>query len=858
MYNVVLEKRGGKRTEITLQTHHDSRSYFHFERPRLNNIFMEAVRHPLVVVCAGTGYGKTSAVHDFVRKYQNNTAWIQLSERDNVGARFWENYTHTIAQINEPFAKAMNKLGFPDTIDKLNQYLVLVRNHVEMKQRIIVMDDFHLIEDPSVIRFVEYAFLNLPPGSSLFMISRSTPRINSAGLFSRGHIFNLSEDDLRFNGSELALYFRRLNIPLQPDSLREIMQDTEGWAFAINLIARSYRKAPGYGGYIRTAMKTNIFRLMETEIWDGVSGRLQDFLVRLSLIGHLSVDLIGLLAEADKDLLGELERQNAYVRRDSYINAYLIHPLFLEFLATKQIFLAEEQKRDTYTIAGDWCNRNGFKIDALTYYEKVGDYKTIVAIFFELPTQVPLDIAHYAAGIFDHIPAEMFDKVDFLAVMHIRTVMCLGLWEETFRLAEFYEAKYLRMPDNNPIKNHTLGGIYYCWGILRTLMCTSDSNYDFDQYYAKLDHFMSKSPVGPELKTNHPAGPWISLVGTAREGAPLEYIDALVRAVHHTSHCLNGAMAGLVELSHAELNFYQSRINEAEPFIARSIDLGRECKQFEIVNRALFYTLRIAASQGNFVKMEQTLKEMESQLNENDYSHRFITYDIALAWYYCILSLPEKIPDWLKDKFTPYGHAYFIENFGNQAKARYCYLTKDYQPLLAYMEEQKQRESILFGRLEMLAMEACVHYKMKDRKKAFAALREAYDTAMPNGILSPFFELGKDMRTLSASALKDPAHGIPRPWLENINRKSASYAKRQAHIVTEYKQAKGLAEGIAFSPRETEILKDLSHGLSRVDIASKHNLSINTVKMVINMIYSKAGAENLADLIRIAVERKMV
>jgi DNA-binding CsgD family transcriptional regulator len=100
--------------------------------------------------------------------------------------------------------------------------------------------------------------------------------------------------------------------------------------------------------------------------------------------------------------------------------------------------------------------------------------------------------------------------------------------------------------------------------------------------------------------------------------------------------------------------------------------------------------------------------------------------------------------------------------------------------------------------------------------------------------------------------------GIPRVWLENINRKAASYAKYQNHVIAEYRKAMNIADTIIFSPRETEILVDMSRGLSRVEIAANRGLSINTVKMVINNIYAKAGAENLADLIRIAVEQKLI
>ncbi|MCL2155743.1 MAG: LuxR C-terminal-related transcriptional regulator, partial [Leptospirales bacterium] len=216
------------------------------------------------------------------------------------------------------------------------------------------------------------------------------------------------------------------------------------------------------------------------------------------------------------------------------------------------------------------------------------------------------------------------------------------------------------------------------------------------------------------------------------------------------------------------------------------------------------------------------------------------------------------IPDWLKQNISPYSHASFIENFENQMKARYCYKIRNYPPILAYVQEMKQRESYLYGLLVIMTMEACMYYKMKVKRKAFATLAEAYEIASPNNLIMPFIELGKDMRTLTAAALKDPDCSIPGPWLENINRKAASYAKRQAHVIAKYKQANRIVDTIAISPREADVLADLSQGLSRTEIANNRGLSINTVKMVINNIYSKLGAENLADLIRIAVEQKII
>jgi len=220
--------------------------------------------------------------------------------------------------------------------------------------------------------------------------------------------------------------------------------------------------------------------------------------------------------------------------------------------------------------------------------------------------------------------------------------------------------------------------------------------------------------------------------------------------------------------------------------------------------------------------------------------------------------MPEKTSEWLQEDFSWYSHAGFFENFWNFIKARFYYGTRNFAPLLAHIEEVKARESFLYERIEMLAIEACIHYIMKDKRKAFTVLEEAYKTALSNEIIMPFIEMGKDMRTLTSAALKEPDGKIPKSWLENINRKAASYAKRRTHIITEYKKAHGMANDIVFSPREGEVLADLSHGLSRPEIAANRRISVNTVKMVINMLYTKVGAENMADLIRIAVERKLI
>jgi LuxR family maltose regulon positive regulatory protein len=315
---------------------------------------------------------------------------------------------------------------------------------------------------------------------------------------------------------------------------------------------------------------------------------------------------------------------------------------------------------------------------------------------------------------------------------------------------------------------------------------------------------------------------------------------------------------GADAVAQAELYFYQGNMQAAEPYLVQGLERARERNQYDLVHRALFYMMRIAAVQGDFAKAESAREQMVELLEQPHYTSRYVTYEIGMGWYYSFLGLPDMVPEWLSEGFVPYGHPYFIENFGNTVRTRYYMLTKNYSPLLAYLSDDRHDDSVLYGRIELLALRACVYYKLKNRKAAFASLAEAKAQAEPNNILLPFIELGKDMRTLSAAAIKEPGCDIEVEWLETINRRSAAYAKRQAHIASRYRQEYQLGTEVVFSTRELEVLMDLSQGLSRTEIAAVRGLSINTVKTVISNTYNKLEVDSLADLIRVAVQQNLI
>ncbi|MCL2010808.1 MAG: hypothetical protein FWG71_09755, partial [Synergistaceae bacterium] len=132
----------------------------HFKRPRLNRLLEEAVKCPVVVICAGAGYGKTRAVADFLLELEMPTAWEQLSDRDNVPSRAWENLAHSFAQVSEQMGEGYREFGFPDTEEKRKQFYRLYERSIQPYT--LVLDDFHFLKNQAVLEFVEHVLYYMP------------------------------------------------------------------------------------------------------------------------------------------------------------------------------------------------------------------------------------------------------------------------------------------------------------------------------------------------------------------------------------------------------------------------------------------------------------------------------------------------------------------------------------------------------------------------------------------------------------------------------------------------------------------------------------------------------------------------
>ncbi|MDR0875854.1 MAG: LuxR C-terminal-related transcriptional regulator [Clostridiales Family XIII bacterium] len=827
----------------------------HLDRPRMDSLLSEAIKSDITTVVAGAGYGKTEAVYSFLRKQNIFTIWLGLSEFDNVPTRFWETFAEALSSDNKPVAKMLSDIGFPDDGSLYNRYVDAMTDAIVVGRRYVtVFDDFHLIHDPTILKFIDMGIRQNIPGMSRIFISREDPIQITSNHLKNHTISHLNEDDLRFTKAEMCEFFELQHINLTPDMTEKMYINTDGWIFAINLAALFFKKNPKRARYAVSSIKSDMANLIENEIFADMPEDQRHFLIKMSLINHLSPDLLSRLPDGDR-LMEELNRINAFVRYDAYLDTYRIHNLFVDYLQGKQELLTEDEKSDTYEKAANWCLDNGYTIDAVNYFQKLGNYDRIVDIAFGNSLIIPPGIGAYIADVLSKAPREVFEQNGTLNVVYARLLMSLGRLDAATKFIDATISVAEILPESD-YKYRVLFGLHNNLGFIELIDSPNSGRYDFSKHFEKGDEYFRKSNYkikGAASSIN--LSPYICRIGKSDSGEPDRFIDALTKMIPFASHSMNGCMYGADDLARCELSFMRAEFENGERFGFQALYKAREREQHEIENRALFILLRLNLATGKYNDVRSILYQIEAQPEMADYANRYIMKDIVTSWFYAQIGHTDQMADWITSEYDETAVNYLLRGLEFFTKTKYYIAEKRYHRLMALLESQDTESGIsifLFGRIAIAVTKAICLYHLNEYSAALKTFKEAYELAAPNSLDMVFIEFGNEMRALACYALKHDS-GIPTKRLETIQSKASTYAKRLAYVRTKFNEDEKASGNVDLTSKEIEVLTDLAQGLSRVEIANAHNISINTVKTMLPHIFRKLEANNTIDAIRIAI-----
>ncbi|MDR0402659.1 MAG: LuxR C-terminal-related transcriptional regulator [Treponema sp.] len=865
------------------------------ERPRTDRILETALQSRVVTVVAGEGSGKTHAVNSFLRKKSRRIIWMQISNLDNLSWRFWENYIGEVARVNPDAARIFYGMGFPESGRQLDRYLGMLKDEIiGPEQHVLVLDDFHLITNPSVLRFLNQV-LSMPVSRNVIIfISRMEPAINTVNFLAKGLLSRITVEDLRFTREETDAYFRLHDVVLKEDELAHLFDKTEGWPLALALILHEIKAKKNGGRSWDQVMRP--VRKMEENIFSTMETPLQKFLVQLSLIDHWPRDLLERL-DSGKRNIAAMEKYSSVIRFDTYLHGFRIHHLFLDFLREKQEQLSLEEIREICGKNAQWCIENGLPTDAAVNYEKARDYGGLVRLIESLPRMLPRTVASFLLDIIERLMArrakeredrngenpdgkdqdsEDQEYWDFLFMYYIVRARLLAFLDRFVESARECWAVIIRFKSHAPDPNRSriLAAAYNNMGALGIRWCRYTQNYDFAGWFEKGYRYYLENPepvrgqIGQSI-----IGSYAIHVGASATPKEVDaFIDACAAAAGYTAVSLSGYLCGTGALARSELAYYQGDLNRAEQFARQAAYQGHENNQYEVETSALFYLMRLNIHRGDINGIRQAEQQMKVHLERGGYSNRHNVHDIIMGRFYIRLGLIDRIAPWLRMEGEEGELNVLSRGFDTLVRARALIIEKKYSAALSILEKERNEgdlESFLVGCLEMALLEAIVRYRLGDTENAAAAFKRAYEVHLPHGLVMPFVELGENMYSLIGAFLKDrsgnpplaaadgESPGIPRKWLETIRRNASAYAKKRA-LVKAWYTGQETPVHADFSQHELAILNSLSQGQTSEEIAGAMRISVKMVKSAVRSLYIKLGASNRAGAIRAATERGLL
>ncbi|MDQ7065952.1 MAG: AAA family ATPase [candidate division KSB1 bacterium] len=318
-------------------------------RPHLVSRITRALRTcRLTLLSAPAGSGKTTLALQAIRQLQKvPVAWLRLSEDENDLQAF---LSAVIAawDMGLPRGLALSKAHFNSIAEKASEahpLLASLLNELiatKLPQLVLVLDDYHVIQNEAVHQALIYLLDHAPPDLHMLITSRVNPPLPIARLRLINQLTEIHLTDLKFDAQEIRTYFQKLwQIELTPAEEALVCERTDGWVASLHLLGLTLKQLDDprqQHAFLSRFTGSNrlIYQLLAEEVLDHQPHELRMFLLETSILLELSPQLCRAVTGNPKaaELLQEAYRRNLFLTALENRAAYRYHDLFADFCNT--------------------------------------------------------------------------------------------------------------------------------------------------------------------------------------------------------------------------------------------------------------------------------------------------------------------------------------------------------------------------------------------------------------------------------------------------------------------------------------------------------------------------------------------
>lgn len=381
--------RGQARTSIrSAKLRVPALSPHYVRRARLLRLLDAAELAPLTVVCAPAGSGKTTLAAGWAAESSLPTAWVSLDATDKDVRQFWLTLATAIQALARSAGLAATRslrAGAPVTAAV--EQLIDDLDAEDRAAAVLLVDDLQLADqDESVAATVSLFAQHLPAWLHLVLLSRHEPALPRDRLRVRGQLEEIHFAELRFSVDEAKELMQRLDALMDADRAEQVAARAEGWATALHLAALVARSEQARRGIdtVRGADHALVEDYVLREALAAEGEQMVAALTDVSVVARVNPELARALTDrADAgELLARAQARGLFVTRINPEGWYEVHSLVRAALLANLESESPGRVAEQHARAARWFEQEGEVPLALEHWLNAGQPREALRLLF--------------------------------------------------------------------------------------------------------------------------------------------------------------------------------------------------------------------------------------------------------------------------------------------------------------------------------------------------------------------------------------------------------------------------------------------------------------------------------------------
>jgi LuxR family maltose regulon positive regulatory protein len=843
----------------------------------------------MVLLSAPPGYGKTSLLSTWASQSEIPIAWVSLDQGDHDPCRFLA-YLSTAVQARLVSAQESPPAScqLPSIAAMEHVLTVLINDIVATGAPLaIILDDYHLVNNPAVDQILVFLLDHLPPQLSIIISTRSDPNLPLARLRAKHKLMEIRFDALRFSLAETQAFVNQaLSFSLSEEQILALHRKTEGWIAALRLAALSLQGVDDITGFIDSfsGSSRQIAEYLIDEVFDKQTLDLQSFLIQTSILDSLSAPLCDAVTQREdsQEILDDLADHNLFLSALDQERAWFrYHGLFADLLRTR----LEKEHVDALSLhqrASTWFSSQGLFDQAISHALAAsnpegaaalldrhasdlwsqGEFTTLIKWVEELPDEVlegrlRLAVYHAVALVMtgdvqagktrleqleDHLSE--IDSTDALGFLYAGTTYLAYYRRDVPKMIQYANQALASLPADNHLwrggVSVVLGNAYTHKGEIEAAHQAFKSALHSGQI--EENGFLALTASLHYAITNMTQGNLHQAVEICRQQLAKEAMRQM-------------PATGTLMAVWGDVLRERNQLEAAEVRIRQGHGLCQQSRGVAMQGWSDLAMIKLHISRGDDEALNDAIKELENLVYQSEtpawlrvalttqkirarLNRQNLTSAIRLLDQ-CSLNRVEA-PSFLQ-----------LDLFIAAARVDLArYTLRDDQTalisaidLLQRLQRRTEQKGWFQQYLQVLILLALAYHHQREDESAMVTLGRALELAETQGYVSMFLDEGEPMLELLGQAQ---------------NRKDIS--RYAAKLCTEA-GTETLSDEAVTSPlseREQEILILIAQGLSNAEIAQRLYITTGTVKVHASNIYSKLGVKGRIEAVNWARELGLI